>query len=99
MTTDCRNTLDNFDGNGFCFDIVGCHFQSYDAGFAVNGFGLVEDEIAHTVVDLVVAKIFDGLQGVCVVTNQHVGSCIDELMGFHALARNRLQRVFPAPVQ
>lgn len=75
MAADCRNTLDNFDGNGFCFEIIGCNFQSYDAGFAVNRFGLVEDEIAYAVVYLVVAKILNGLQGVGMVTNQHVGSC------------------------
>ena len=47
---------------------------------------LVEDEIAHAVVDLMVAKILDGLQGVCMVTNQHVGSCPNQLAGRPALA-------------
>ena len=46
--------------------------EAHDAGFAVEGFRGVEDEVADAVVDLVAVIVFDGLQGVGVMADEHV---------------------------
>ena len=42
-----------FHRDGLHFEAVLTHFQTYHTGLAVQGFVLVEDEVAHAVIDLV----------------------------------------------
>lgn len=60
---------------------------------------LVEDEITDAVIDAVAVVILDGLQGVGVMADEHVGTGINQLTGFHALLGNGFQGVFSSPVK
>ena len=60
---------------------------------------MVEDEVADAVVDLVAVIVFDGLQGVGVMTDEDVGTGTDEHMGIVTLTGHGLQGVFAAPVE
>ena len=50
--------------------------EAYDAGLAVEGFRGVEDEVADAVVDLVAVIVLDGLEGVGVMADEHIGSSV-----------------------
>ena len=88
-----------FHWDGLHFEAVLTHFQTYHTGLAVQGFVLVEDEVAHAVIDLVAAVVLDGLEGVGVMAHEHVGSCQNELVGVVSLTENGLQRMFLPPVE
>ena len=79
-----------FHRDGLHFEAVLTHFQTYHTGLAVQGFVLVEDKVAHAVIDLVAAVVLDGLEGVCMMAHQHVGTCQNQLVSLEALARHRL---------
>ena len=85
--------------DGFHGEVVPADFQAYYAGAAVEGLGLVEDEIADAVVDLTATEVLDGLQGMGMVTHQDVGTRHDELMGLHTLTGNGLEGVFCTPMK
>ena len=78
---------------------IPCDFQADHAGAGVDGALLVEDEVADAVVDAVAVIVLDGLQGVGVVADKHVGAGINELAGFLPLLGNGFQGVFSAPVK
>ena len=70
-----------FHGDGLHFETVTPHSQPYHTGLAVQGFVLVEDEVAHAVIDLSAAIVFDGLEGVGMVAHKHVGTSHHEHVG------------------
>ena len=86
-------------GNGLRCHAVTADLQPDDAGSAVNGLRLVEDEIADAVEDLVTAEVLDGLEAVGVVADKDVGTGKDELVGLMTLKGYRLKRVLAAPVE
>lgn len=98
MPSDCRYAITYFYWYCLCFYIVAAHFQFHNTCFGVQWFVLVEDKVAHAVVDFLAMKIFDGLQRVSVMTYQYVGSGAYQLVGIPTLTAHRLQRVFAAPV-
>ena len=65
----------------------------------VDGILLVEDEVADAVVDSVAVVILDGLQGMGVVADEHIGTGINQLAGLLALLGNWFQGVFSSPVK
>ena len=65
----------------------------------VDGILLVEDEVADAVVDSVAVVILDGLQGMGVVADEHIGTGINQLAGLLALLGNGFQGVFSSPVK
>ena len=73
--------------------------KAYHAGTGVQGFVLVEDEVANAVVDLLASEIFDGLLGVGMVTNQDIGTSLYQLMSLQSLTWNGFKRVFATPMQ
>ena len=85
--------------DGFHGEAVPADFQAHHAGAAVQGLGLVEDEVADAIVDFSASIILNGLQGVGVMTHQHVGPRIYQPTGFQPLAGHGLQCVLTAPVQ
>ena len=76
-----------------------CDFQADHAGAGVNGFLLVEDEVADAVVDAVAVVVLDALQGMGMMADKNVGSGINQLAGFLALLGNGFQGVFSSPVK
>ena len=76
-----------------------CDFQADHAGAGVDGILLVEDEVADAVVDSVAVVILDGLQGMGVMADEHIGTGINQLAGFLALLGNGFQGVFAAPME
>ena len=90
-----------FDRDGFHLEIilfVG-NVQAYHAGLGVEGFRGVEDEVADAVVDLMTVVILDGLQGMGVMADEHIGTGINQLAGLLALLGNGFQGVFSSPVK
>ena len=90
-----------FDRDGFHLEIilfVG-NAQAYHAGLGVEGFRGVEDEVADAVVDLMTVVILDGLQGMGVMADEHIGPGTDQHVGIVPLPGYRLQRMFAAPVE
>ena len=79
-------------------EAVGGDVDSNDSSTAVDGLFLVEDEIAEAVVDTVSAVFFNRLQGVGVVSDDEVGTCIDDTAGEDTLLTDGFQMVFPAPM-
>ena len=55
--TKIRYTLTDLYGDGFYVKVVLFDMQAYDTGLTVLGLGLVKDEVADTVVDLLVVII------------------------------------------
>ena len=94
-----RNAFADFHGNHLYFGGFPCDFQADHAGAGVDGTLLVEDEITDAVVDAVAVVILDGLQGVGVVADEHVGTGINQLTGFLALLGNGFQSVLSSPVK
>ena len=66
---------------------------------AIDGLVLVEDEVANAVVDLLTTIVLDGLEGVGVVADQDVGTCLNQLVGFQSLTGYGFQGVLTAPMQ
>ena len=88
-----------FHWDGLHFETVLAHFQTHHTGLAVQWFVLVEDEVAHAVIDLVTTVVLDGLESVGMVTHEHVGTCQHEHVGVMSLAENGLQRMLLPPVE
>ena len=88
-----------FHWDGLHFKAVATHFQTHHAGLAIQGGRLVEDEIAYAIVDGMTIVVFDGLEGVGMVTDEHVGASETEHVCIMALTGYRLQLVFCAPVE
>ena len=86
-------------GDGLHAEAVSSHVEADDAGFRVDGFRLVEDEVADAVVDGAAVVGLNGLQGVGVVAHEDVGSGPNEAVGLKALARHGLQGMLTAPMQ
>ena len=74
-------------------------FQLRDAGAAIDVPILVKNEVPETVIDVFSMILLDGLQSVRMVTNQRIGTGIDEATGDVALHRSRFQGVFLSPMQ
>ena len=72
-------------GNGCCYDAVFGYFNFYDAGFAVDGLLLVEDEIADAIVDGLASVVLNGLQRVGVVTYQSISTGSNQAVGIQSL--------------
>ena len=70
-----------FHGDGLHFETVATHSQPYHTGLAVQGFVLVEDEVANAVVDLTTTIVLDGLESVGMVAHEHVGTSHYKHMG------------------
>ena len=68
-------------GNRGCYDVVFGDFNFHHAGLAVQGLLLVEDEVANAIVDIATFVVLNGLQRVGVVTNQRIGTGINQPMG------------------
>ena len=79
-----------FHRDGLHFEAVLTHFQTYHTGLAVQGFVLVEDEVAHAVIDLMAAVFLDGLESMGVVTHEHVCTSQNEHVGIVTLTENGL---------
>lgn len=77
-----------FHRDSLCFHAIFPDMQTHDTGFRIKGFLLVENEVAYAVINLVTMKIFDGLQGVGMMTHQHIGTCHNEHVGIVALEWN-----------
>ena len=88
-----------FHGDGLHFETVATHSQAHHTSLAVQGFVLVEDEVAHAVIDLMTAVFLDGLEGVGVVTHEHVGTSQYEHVGIVPLTENRLQLMLLPPME
>ena len=93
------NAVPDADGNRLHIKAVGADSQSHHTGLAVQGTLLVEDEVAYTEIDLMAMVILDGLPCVGVMTHEHVGTGIDQLVSLKALTGYWLQRMFAPPVQ
>ena len=89
----------DFYRDGFNDEIILFYLQSDHAGTAVQGFVLVEDEVANAVVDLLASEIFDGLLGVGMVAYQDVSTCLYQLVSLPSLMGYGLQRVFTTPME
>ena len=59
-----------FHWDGLHLEAVLAHFQAHHTSLTVQGFLLVEDEIAHAVVDGMTAVVLDGLEGVGMVADE-----------------------------
>lgn len=94
-----RYALADFHGNRLYMGGFPRDFQADHAGAGVDGLLLVEDEVADAVINAVTVVILDGLQGMGVVADEHVGSGINQLAGLLALLGNGFQGVFSAPVK
>ena len=94
-----RHAFADFHGNRLYQGGFSRDFQADHAGPGVDGALLVEDEVADAVVDAVAVVILDGLQGVGVMADEHVGSGINQLAGLLALLGNGLQGMFAAPME
>ena len=88
-----------FHRNGLHFEAVLTHFQAHHTGLAVQGFVLVEDEVAYAVIDFVAAVFLDGLEGVGMVAHEHVSTSQNEHMGIVPLAENGLLLMLLPPVE
>ena len=88
-----------FHRDGFHVEAVVTHFQPHYTGLAVQRFGLVEDEVADAVIDMMATIVLDGLEGVGMVAYEHVGTCQYEHVGIVFLTGYRLQFVFCAPME
>ena len=88
-----------FHRDGLHFETVLTHFQTHHTGLAVQGLVLVEDEVAHAVIDLVAAVFLDGLEGVGMVAHEHVGTSQNEHMGIVPLAENGLLLMLLPPME
>ena len=73
--------------------------EAYDAGLAVEGFRGVEDEVADAVVDLVAVIVLDGLEGVGVMADEHIGSSVYQHVGIVTLTGHGLQRMLASPMK
>ena len=89
---------DDVDGDSFCSCFFGGNVEFYDAGTGVNGFVLVEDEIADAVIDGTTTVFLYGLQCVGMVTNECIGTCVDQLVCFLSLSDSRGCLMFPSPM-
>ena len=96
--SDVRYALTDFYRDGFYDEIVFFDAETYDTGSAVQGLLLIEDEVADAVVDFSTVIVFNGLKGVGMMTDKHIGTCQNELMGFQPLTGNGLQGMLTAPV-
>ena len=88
-----------FHRDGLHFEAVAAHFQTYHTGLAVQGLVLVENEVTHAVIDLMATVFLDGLEGVGVVTHEHVGTCQNEHVGIVPLTENGLQLMLLSPME
>ena len=88
-----------FHRDAFHFEAVAAHSQTHHAGLAVQGFVLVEDEVAHAVIDLVAAVVLDGLEGVGVMAHEHIGTRQHEHVGIVTLTENGLQLMLLPPME
>ena len=61
LSDDVWRAAPDKDGNCFCRQVISGDLEADDAGFAVKGFRLVEDEVADAVVDHLALKVLDGL--------------------------------------
>jgi hypothetical protein len=59
-----------FHWDSLYYKAVATHFQAHHAGLAIQGGRLVEDEIAYAIVDGMTIVVFDGLEGVGMVTDE-----------------------------
>ena len=89
----------DFQRHGLCLDIIGSNAEAHHAGAAVEGVGLVEDEVANAVVDGMPVIVLDSLQGVGMVAYERVGPRSYQGVGLQALAGHGLQGVLAAPVE
>ena len=62
--------------DGFRVRVVCSKHQSYHASAGVDGFGLVENKVADAVKDGATPVLFGGLQGMGVMANKEIGSCV-----------------------
>jgi hypothetical protein len=76
--------------DGLHIEAVLAYLQAHHTGLAVQGFVLVEDEIAHAVIDLMTTVVLDGLEGVGMVAHEHVSPSQDEHVGVVTLTGNGL---------
>jgi hypothetical protein len=90
--------LTYFNRNRLHIEAIATDSQAHHAGLAVQGFRLVEDEVANAIVDGMPAVILDGLEGMGVVTHEHVSSSEDKHVGIMTLTGYGLQFVFLSPV-
>ena len=94
-------TVTDVDGDGFRVETI--FFvgdgEAHDAGLAVEGFRGVEDEVADAVVDLVVAEVLDGLQGVGVMADEHISPGMYQHVGIVTLTGHGLQRMLASPME
>ena len=88
-----------FHRDGFHFEALGTHFQAHHTGLAVQGLVLVEDEVAHAVIDLVAAIVLDSLEGVGVVAHEHIGTSQNKHVGIVTLTENGLQLMLLPPME
>ena len=79
-----------FHWDGLHLEAVVSHFQAHHTGLAVQGFVLVEDEVAHAVIDLMTTVVLDGLEGVGMVAHEHVSPSQYEHVGVVTLTGNGL---------
>ena len=93
------NAAGDLDSDGRGLDVVFADFYLYYAGFAVQGFLLIEDEIADAVVDVVATIVLYALQGVSVMADQGISTGINDTVGLQTLAWYRLQGMFCSPVE
>ena len=88
-----------FHRDGFHFEAVLAYLQTHHAGLAVQRLVLVEDEVAHAVIDLVAAIVLDSLEGVGVVAHEHIGTRQHEHVGIVTLTENGLQLMLLPPME
>ena len=93
------NALFDIDWDGRCCDVVFGDADLDEAGLGVDGLLLVEDEVADAIIDVVPAIALDGLQGVGVMTDEGVGTGIDQSVGLQSLTGHGVLGMLATPVQ
>ena len=90
-----------FDGNQQCLDgrVRSGDFQHDNGCGGIEGFRLVENEIAETVENGTAAIGFDSLESVCVLADHDVCTCIDDAVSRFSLFKMRRKGVFNAPMK
>ena len=94
-----RHTSPYFYWDGFRFKAVAADSQAHHAGLAVQGLGLVEDEVTHAVIDGMALELLDGLECVGMVADEYIGSCQTEHVGIMPLTGYGLCLVLCSPVE
>ena len=92
MHIDVRHASTDVYRDGFHLETIlfFCDGEAHDAGLAVEGLRGVEDKVADAVVDLVTVIVLDGLEGVGVMADEHIGSSVYQHVGIVTLTRHRL---------